>query len=145
MDADLSHNPSDIKKLIDKQKRGFDIVLGSRYRNSVFSGTFGWNFKRKIISRGANNLAQIMLNIKVSDATGSFRIYKKDVFENLIEKVKSSGYAYQIEIMHLAEKMNYKIDECDIIFHERVNGESKLGIFEIFYFLYILVYLMICK
>ncbi|KAM0677379.1 hypothetical protein BDAP_002062 [Binucleata daphniae] len=143
MDADLSHNPYDIKKMYKKieNKQNCDIVIGSRYMSVKGSGTYGWSLKRKIISRGANDLAQIVLGLKSSDATGSFRIYKRELFDWLVKQVKSVGYAYQIEILYLAEKNNYKIAECEIIFHERIYGSSKLGLYEIFYFVYILFYL----
>ncbi|KAM0680893.1 hypothetical protein COBT_004141, partial [Conglomerata obtusa] len=123
MDADLSHNPYDLKKMIKMMQSGCDIVTGTRYKNTKGSGTFGWNLKRKIISRGANNLAQVVLGLECSDVTGSFRIYKKHVFEDLVKKVKSVGYAYQIEILFWAEQMSFKILECEIVFHERISGE----------------------
>lgn len=147
MDADLSHNPYDIKKMIQKMnidgtnQGDYDIVIGSRYLKSSESGTVGWNFKRKLTSRGANNLAQIILGTDNTDLTGSFRLYKKCVFEALIENIRSKGYAYQMEILYLANLNNFSIGEVPIIFHERISGESKLGTNEIVKFVWALFFL----
>ncbi|EJW04727.1 hypothetical protein EDEG_01070 [Edhazardia aedis USNM 41457] len=112
MDVDLSHNPFDIIKMVNlQQKRDYDIVIGSRYLNTEKCGAVNWSLKRKIISRGANNLAQIMLNLKSSDVTGSFRLYKANVFRDLVKNVKSTGFSYQMEMLFLAEKIIAKSEK----------------------------------
>ncbi|XP_076786401.1 dolichol-phosphate mannosyltransferase subunit 1 isoform X1 [Arvicanthis niloticus] len=134
MDADLSHHPKFIPEFIRKQKEGnFDIVSGTRYKGN--GGVYGWDLKRKIISRGANFITQILLRPGASDLTGSFRLYRKEVLQKLIEKCVSKGYVFQMEMIVRARQMNYTIGEVPISFVDRVYGESKLGGNEIVSFL----------
>jgi dolichol-phosphate mannosyltransferase len=79
------------------------------------------------VSRGTNLFADTMLRPGVSDLTGSFRLYKKDVLEKAIAKVQSKGYVFQMELMVLAKSMGYTVAEVPISFVDRVYGESKLG------------------
>lgn len=133
MDADLSHHPKFIPKMIEMQiKSNYDIVTGSRYKPN--GGVYGWDLKRKIISRGANYLTTILLRPGVSDTTGSFRLYRKEAFYNCIKNVKSKGYVFQMEIIVLARKFGYTIGEVPITFVDRFYGESKLGSSEIIQF-----------
>jgi len=108
MDADFSHHPKFLPRMIARQKEGdYDIVTGTRYAGS--GGVYGWDLKRKIISRGANLFADTVLKPGVSDLTGSFRLYKR------------------MELMVRAKGMGYNIAEVPISFVDRVYGESKLG------------------
>jgi dolichol-phosphate mannosyltransferase len=126
MDADLSHHPKYIPDMISKQLRtGADVVSGTRYLSG--GGVYGWNFKRKLTSRGANTLAQALLNPGMSDLTGSFRLYRKQAIEVLMKQCKSKGYAFQMEIAVRARRMNLRIAEVPIVFVDRVFGTSKLG------------------
>ncbi|KRT79367.1 hypothetical protein AMK59_8399, partial [Oryctes borbonicus] len=123
MDADLSHHPKFISELIEKQKsENFDVVSGTRYVGN--GGVNGWDFKRKLISRGANFLTQLLLRPGASDLTGSFRLYKKDVLQKLIESCVSKGYVFQMEMIIRARQLNYTIGEVPITFVDRVYGES---------------------
>lgn len=90
-------------------------------------GVYGWDLKRKFVSKGANIFADTLLRPGVSDLTGSFRLYKKDVLSNVISKVQSKGYVFQMELMVLAKSMGYTVAEVPISFVDRVYGESKLG------------------
>ena len=90
---------------------------------------------RKFISRGANFFASFFLNPKVSDLTGSFRLYKKEKFLDLIKVVKNSGYAFQMEIIVRAQYLNMKLSEIPITFVDRLMGNSKLGFNEIIIYL----------
>ncbi|KAH1014481.1 dolichol-phosphate mannosyltransferase subunit 1 isoform X2 [Dendroctonus ponderosae] len=140
MDADLSHHPKFIKEMIEKQKSNdYDVVTGTRYVGT--GGVYGWDFRRKLISRGANLLTQILLRPAVSDLTGSFRLYKKDVLESLTNSCISKGYVFQMEMIIRARQKNYTIGEVPISFVDRVYGESKLGGSEIVQFVRGLVYL----
>lgn len=140
MDADLSHHPKYIPKMIELQKyQNLDIVSGTRYVGG--GGVHGWDFKRKLISRGANFLTQLLLRPGASDLTGSFRLYKKDVLEQLIKSCVSKGYVFQMEMIVRARQFNYTIGEVPIAFIDRVYGESKLGGSEIFQFAKGLLYL----
>ncbi|KAI6175551.1 Dolichol-phosphate mannosyltransferase subunit 1 [Aphelenchoides bicaudatus] len=126
MDADLSHHPKFIPKMINIQKStNADIVTGTRYQPG--GGVSGWDIRRKVISRGANFLAQFMLQPGVSDLTGSFRLYKKEVLAQLISESISKGYVFQMEMMYRARKHGFQIQELPITFVDRVYGESKLG------------------
>jgi dolichol-phosphate mannosyltransferase len=127
MDADLSHHPKYIPDMVKKQREmGLDIVSGTRYASG--GGVFGWNMKRKVTSRGANTLAQALLRPgRMSDLTGSFRLYRKECLVALMEQCTSKGYAFQMEIAVRASRMGYRIDEVPIVFVDRVYGASKLG------------------
>uniref|UniRef100_A0A6B2F0H9 Dolichol-phosphate mannosyltransferase subunit 1 n=1 Tax=Bothriechis nigroviridis TaxID=88079 RepID=A0A6B2F0H9_BOTNI len=134
MDADLSHHPKFIPEFIKKQKEGnFDIVSGTRYKGN--GGVHGWDLKRKLISRGANFLTQVLLRPGASDLTGSFRLYRKEVLQKLMEKCVSKGYVFQMEMIVRARQLGYSIGEVPISFVDRVYGESKLGGNEIVSFL----------
>ncbi|KAK3605703.1 hypothetical protein CHS0354_013500 [Potamilus streckersoni] len=140
MDADLSHHPKFIPEFIKKQKEGnYDVVSGTRYIGN--GGVYGWDFKRKLISRTANYITQILLQPGASDLTGSFRLYRKDVLEKLVKACVSKGYVFQMEMIVRARQFGFSIGEVPISFVDRVYGESKLGGSEIFMFLKGLLYL----
>ncbi|KAJ8257562.1 hypothetical protein GJAV_G00187000 [Gymnothorax javanicus] len=134
MDADLSHHPKFIPEFIEKQKKGgFDLVSGTRYCGN--GGVYGWDLRRKLISRGANFITQVLLRPGSSDLTGSFRLYKKAVLEQLVKQCVSKGYVFQMEMIVRARQLGYSIGEVPISFVDRVYGESKLGGNEIISFL----------
>ncbi|XP_064611201.1 dolichol-phosphate mannosyltransferase subunit 1-like [Liolophura sinensis] len=140
MDADLSHHPKFIPEFIRKQKENdLDVVSGTRYTGS--GGVYGWDVKRKLISRGANYLAQILLRPGASDLTGSFRLYKKDVLERLIKSCVSKGYVFQMEMIVRTRQFGYSLGEVPITFVDRVYGESKLGGTEVISYAMGLLYL----
>ena len=124
------------------QKQGdYDVVTGTRYAQG--GSVYGWDLRRKIVSRGANLLAKLALWPQVSDVTGSFRLYKRHVLQSLIEATQSRGYVFQarerrlprltpqMEIIVRARAAGYSIAEVPISFVDRVYGESKLGSSEI--------------
>jgi len=126
MDADFSHHPKFIPLMIAKQKEGnYDIVTGTRYAGD--GGVYGWDLKRKFVSRGANLFADTLLRPGVSDLTGSFRLYKKEVLQRVIRSTESKGYTFQMEMMVRAKGMGCSVAEVPISFVDRVYGESKLG------------------
>jgi len=144
MDADFSHHPKFIPEFIRLQQAyNLDIVTGTRYRStptpsmpSGYSvtppgGVYGWDLKRKLVSRGANFLADTVLQPGVSDLTGSFRLYRTHVLRNVISQVQSRGYVFQMEMMTRARVMGYTVGEVPITFVDRIFGESKLGSDEI--------------
>ncbi|NXB76329.1 DPM1 mannosyltransferase, partial [Donacobius atricapilla] len=134
MDADLSHHVRLLVLSSGKQKEGnFDIVSGTRYKGN--GGVYGWDLKRKLISRGANFLTQVLLRPGASDLTGSFRLYRKEVLEKLMEKCVSKGYVFQMEMIVRARQLGFTVGEVPISFVDRVYGESKLGGNEIVSFL----------
>ncbi|XP_037959514.1 dolichol-phosphate mannosyltransferase subunit 1 [Teleopsis dalmanni] len=140
MDADLSHHPKFIPEFIKLQRtKDYDIVSGTRYLGS--GGVYGWDFKRKLISRGANFLSQVLLRPNASDLTGSFRLYKKSVLEKCISSCVSKGYVFQMEMLVRARQHGFSIAEVPITFVDRVYGTSKLGGTEIVQFAKNLLYL----
>ena len=157
MDADLSHHvsnqtiklkmslllshfqPKFIPQFIELQKKhNYDIVSGTRYKGN--GGVYGWDFKRKLISRGANFLSQFLLRPNASDLTGSFRLYKRDVLTKLIAACESKGYVFQMEMIVRARALNFSIGEVPITFVDRVYGQSKMGATEIIQFAKNLLY-----
>lgn len=108
MDADLSHHPKFIPEFIKKQREGdYDLVSGT--------------------SRGANYLAQVLLRPGASDLTGSFRLYRKEVLQQLMARCVTKGYTFQMEMIVRARQLSYTMGEVPISFVDRVYGESKLG------------------
>ena len=106
-----------------------DIVTGTRYANrgNLQGGVYGWDLFRKLTSRGANLIADVMLMPGVSDLTGSFRLYKKSVLEKVIKNTESKGYTFQMEMMVRAKALGFKVEEYPITFVDRLYGESNLG------------------
>ena len=135
MDADLSHHPKYLPQFLREQARtNADIVSGTRYR--LGGGVYGWDVKRKVTSKGANTLAQVLLQPgTISDLTGSYRVYKKACLETLMEVCTCKGYAFQMEIAVRASRLGYRLSECPIVFVDRVYGASKLGGNEVLAFL----------
>ena len=97
MDADGSHQPEELPKLLAAMEAGADVVIGSRW---VRGGTVrNWPKSREFLSRGANTYARIMLGIKVRDATGGFRVYRADTLRKIgLDQVLSQGYCFQIDL-----------------------------------------------
>ncbi|TIA24025.1 dolichol-phosphate mannosyltransferase [Aureobasidium pullulans] len=132
MDADFSHHPKFIPQMIKKQSENgadYDIVTGTRYAGD--GGVYGWDLKRKFVSRGANLFADTLLRPGVSDLTGSFRLYKKAVLQEVIRKTESKGYSFQMEMIVRAKAMGFKVAEVPISFVDRLYGDSKIGSNEI--------------
>jgi dolichol-phosphate mannosyltransferase len=126
MDADLSHHPKFLGYMAGIMAvSGCHIVTGTRYAPG--GGVSGWDLRRKVVSKGANILAEFLLRPGVSDLTGSFRLYKRKVLEDILPQVKCTGYAFQMEIIVLARRAGYRIEEVPITFVDRLYGESKLG------------------
>ena len=130
MDADLSHHPKFIPSMISRMSStAADVVTGTRYRSG--GGVYGWGFYRKLTSRTANFLADAMLRPGISDLTGSFRLYRREVLERVFPRVVSKGYVFQMEIAVRCIDEGYKVEEVPITFVDRIYGESKLGAGEI--------------
>ncbi|KAH9386355.1 dolichol-phosphate mannosyltransferase [Nematocida major] len=123
LDADLSHDPREIPRFMQKAKEtGADVVIGSRYTGE--GGTCNWPFFRKLTSQGANILAHIFTGKASTDMTNSYRLYKRDVLACAINSVKAQGFAYQMEVLHHCGK---RVQEIPIKFYERQAGCSKLS------------------
>jgi dolichol-phosphate mannosyltransferase len=133
MDADLSHDPDYIPRFIERAEQA-DVVVGSRYVEG--GGIIGWGLYRRMVSKLAKSLARIAVGAGVSDMTSGYRAYRKEVFGKVdTEEIKSSGYAFQLEIINEIREKGFKIDEVPIIFTDRRRGRSKLGLRDIISFL----------
>lgn len=125
IDADLSHDPCDIIKMI-KNIDGYDMIIGSRYINGV--NVVNWPMNRLLLSYFANIYARLLTRVPVYDLTGGFKCFKRIVLEKIdLDLIESEGYSFQIEINFLAYNLGMKIKEIPIIFHDRTVGESKMN------------------
>ena len=126
MDADMSHHPKFIPAFLAAMDAGgLDVVTGTRY--VAGGGVAGWDTRRKLTSRVANFLAATLLAPGVSDLTGSFRLYRREVLQALVARVRSKGYVFQMEVIVRAKAAGYRVGEVPITFVDRVFGQSKLG------------------
>lgn len=127
MDADFSHNPEDIPRLIDAVKNGdADVAIGSRYSNGI--SIVNWPLSRLFLSYGANVYARIITGLPIKDTTAGFKCIHRYVLEAIdLNKIRSNGYAFQIEIHFRAWKAGFKLREISIIFREREEGVSKMS------------------
>ncbi len=125
MDADYSHDPNDIPKLLAYIKEnGCGIVIGSRY---VKGGKIvGWSFSRKIVSRTANAIARVSLGLKLQDCTTGFRCYSTEFLKEAINYLHSQTYEIQIETIRQASLRKFKVKETPVLFVNRKRGKSKL-------------------
>lgn len=125
MDADLSHDPMDLPRLI-KAAGDADLVIGSRY---VKGGSVeGWSRGRHALSAAANGYARFMLRHHIRDSTAGFRCFRREVLETLdLESISSEGYAFQVEMAFRARKAGFRILEIPINFRERSSGASKMS------------------
>ena len=136
MDADLSHDPSEIPNLLAKSGPGV-VVVGSRYIDGGSYDDFG--LFRKLESYTANWLADRYLVRGVSDCTSGFRCYSQDDIEAILPRLNSVGYDIQVELLFHAHKLGYTVAETPIRFRKRHGGKSKLGLIEILRFVNLLI------
>jgi dolichol-phosphate mannosyltransferase len=137
MDADYSHNPQDVPKLIHAAERGYDLVIGSRY--SKGGKIVGWHFVRWLISRLANLFASTAVGVKVHDCTSGLRCYSKEYVERVLCNLHSQTYEIQIETVKQARLHRFNIKEIPITFMNRKRGKSKLTTTEIKCFLFYII------
>jgi dolichol-phosphate mannosyltransferase len=126
MDADFSHDPNYVLRLLNQAERGADLVLGSRYVSG--GGTVNWGVIRKLVSRGGSFYARQVLGIRVRDLTGGFKCFRRRVLESIdLPTVRSTGYAFQIELTYRALRKGFKVVEIPILFEDRRVGHSKMN------------------
>lgn len=129
MDADFSHSPEYIPKMLDvMQATGADVIVGSRY---VAGGSLdeGWGWWRRLISWWANLYSRMILGLRTRDMTAGFKLWKREALLNIgLQRVRSNGYSFQVEMAYLSEKLGYQIIELPIHFEDRRIGKSKLDI-----------------
>lgn len=127
MDADFSHNPTDLERLYDAcSKGGYDVAVGSRY--VAGGGVKDWPLDRILLSRYASVYVRIITWMPVHDTTAGFVCFKKSVLETIdLSKIRFIGYAFQIEMKFAAWRLGFRIAEVPIIFADRVEGVSKMS------------------
>jgi dolichol-phosphate mannosyltransferase len=124
MDADFSHDPADIPRLLEAAGEA-DVVLGSRYVPG--GGVSDWGRGRRLISRGGSAYARTVLGVKVRDLTGGFKVFHRRVLEAIeLETVPSHGYAFQVETTYRALRAGFRVVEVPIVFRDRRVGQSKM-------------------
>ncbi|UCH31427.1 MAG: polyprenol monophosphomannose synthase [Candidatus Bathyarchaeota archaeon] len=124
MDADYSHDPHAIPRLLETAEKGYDLVIGSRYIKG--SKIIGWHILRWLISRIANFIASAMVGLKIRDCTSGFRCYSKSYVKSVIGTLHSQTYEIQIETVKQAWTGGFKVKEIPIKFENRKKGKSKL-------------------
>ncbi len=134
MDADFSHNPKDLPRLIQPiEQGGADLVIGSR---RIQGGNVkGWNYWRNLQSQAAMFFARLILNLKTRDITAGFRAYRAKILKKIdLNTISASGYAFQEEMVYWFEKNKFEIKEIPVIFIDRQYGQSKLAFKDILEF-----------
>ena len=125
MDADFSHDPNELKNFLIAISDN-DLVLGSRYINGV--RVLNWPMARLLLSFFASVYTRIITGMPIKDATGGFKCFRKKVLEAIdLDKVRSNGYSFQIEMTFKAYSKGFKIKEIPIVFSDRVKGKSKMS------------------
>jgi dolichol-phosphate mannosyltransferase len=131
MDADLQHEPEALPALVAPLSQGHDVVIGSRY---VEGGSIpDWTWSRRLLSRGGNIYASMLLGLGVTDSTAGFRVYSSSVLRSIdLSQIRAEGYGFQIEMTYRAKRSGASVKEVPIRFLDRVDGESKMSAFIVF-------------
>src|SRR5215208_2173452 len=125
MDADFSHDPADLPRLIAAAADA-DLVLGSRY--VAGGGVENWGLFRRALSRGGSVYARAILGVPVHDLTGGFKCFRRDTLEGIdYLETHADGYGFQIELTYRAYKAGYRVEEIPIVFRDRERGTSKMN------------------
>jgi dolichol-phosphate mannosyltransferase len=126
MDADFSHDPADLGRLLAAARDGADVALGSRY---VAGGAVeDWGLLRQVVSRAGCAYARVVLGLHVRDLTGGFKCHTREVLEAIeLGTIRSHGYCFQVEMTQRALLRGFRVQEIPIVFHERRHGHSKMS------------------
>lgn len=125
MDADFSHDPAAIPEFLEKIK-DHDLVIGSRYLHGIT--VVNWPLSRLILSCGANVYTKIVTGLPLKDSTGGFKCFRREVLQQLpLDRIRSDGYSFQIEMNFYCWKKGFRIKEIPIIFEDRRVGVSKMS------------------
>ncbi len=143
MDADFSHNPEDIPRFIETLQDA-DLVIGSRYLTGV--NVINWPLQRLILSYFANLYTRIITGMPVRDATGGFKCFRAEALKQInLDKIKTNGYGFQIEMNFRMWAKGFRIKEIPIIFVDRRNGVSKMNKKIIIEAIFLVWKLKLCK
>jgi len=126
MDSDFSHDPKHLPLFLDAV-RDADLVLGSRYLDGKVT-VINWPMSRLMLSYGANIYARVVTGLRICDATGGFKCFRRRVLEAVeLDAVHSNGYSFQIEMSFRAHRKGFRIKEIPIVFTDRTEGQSKMS------------------
>lgn len=126
MDADFSHNPADLPRLLEACRKGSDVAVGSRYISGV--NVVNWPMGRVLMSYYASAYVRIITGLKLRDCTAGFVCYRRKVLEDIdLDSIEFKGYAFQIEMKYKASCKGFRIKEVPIVFVNRVLGTSKMN------------------
>jgi dolichol-phosphate mannosyltransferase len=126
MDADFSHSPHYLPGFLDMLELS-DVVLGSRY---VPGGSVDrrWGAGRKLLSGFGNAYARLILGLRIRDATGGFRVWRRETLHGMpLDRIRSNGYVFQVEMAYVAQRLGYAMAEAPIYFEDRRIGQSKMS------------------
>ena len=133
MDADHSHQPSEIPNMLEKIKN-FDFLIASRHVEG--SDVIGWGIGRKATHSVAGKIARICAKIEIKDSTSGFRMFKKKTLQKVdFNKIRSDGFAFQIEVLYQLKQLGMKGLEVPTVFVNRTEGSSKMGSSEMMQFI----------
>jgi dolichol-phosphate mannosyltransferase len=125
MDADFSHDPKFLPEFL-RAAGDADLVIGSRYKSGV--NVINWPISRLLLSIGANQYARWITGLPLSDSTGGFKCFRRAVLEAIdFSRVRSNGYAFQIEMSYRAWRKGFRLVEIPIVFTDRIEGQSKMN------------------
>lgn len=125
MDADFSHNPNDVPRLLKAIEHN-DLVIGSRYVQGV--NVVNWPMSRLLLSYFASYYVKIITGMKVDDPTGGFKCFRRTVLETInFNEIMSDGYSFQVEMNYRVYKKGLRVKEIPIVFYERRDGQSKMS------------------
>ncbi len=130
MDADFSHDPNDLPRLLQACREGADVSIGSRYSEGV--NVVNWPLGRVLMSYGASRYVRIVLGMRINDSTAGFVCYRRKVLETIdLDRIEMKGYGFQIEMKYKAHRLGFIVKEVSVIFRDRTEGKSKMssGIF----------------
>lgn len=130
MDCDFSHNPDDLERLFEAAQKGADVAIGSRYISGI--NVVNWPLGRVLMSYFASKYVRMITGMKVMDTTAGFKCYRREVLETIdLDKIRMTGYGFQIEMKFTAARLGFNIVEVPIVFTDRKAGTSKMsgGIF----------------
>ncbi|MCP3998674.1 MAG: polyprenol monophosphomannose synthase [bacterium] len=126
MDADFSHDPTDLPRLVAAAKDGADLAIGSRYVSG--GGVADWPWHRRWLSRAGNIYARTLLRTGINDMTAGFRAFRAGTLRKLdYGACEASGYGFQVEMAWNTDRMGMTVREVPIVFRDRTRGTSKMG------------------
>lgn len=126
MDADFSHDPKAIPMLRAKAAAEADLVLGSRFVGGI--RVLNWPMRRLLLSQAAALYIRVVLGMPFSDPTGGFKCYRRELLAAMpLDRIRSNGYSFQIEMTHTAWMAGWRVVEAPIVFEERREGQSKMN------------------